>query len=98
MDVWNLFLYVVASLLALKSLASLMSHHKKSRRPATGNRVYAGTRPQREEIPGSDIRPAFRAVSRGPERFSSLKLICSVSALIFVGTSRLSGLAFLSIE
>ena len=29
MDVWNLFLYVVASLLALKSLASLMSHHKK---------------------------------------------------------------------
>ncbi|QDU50568.1 hypothetical protein [Gimesia panareensis] len=29
MDVWNLILYVVASLLALKSLASLMSHHKK---------------------------------------------------------------------
>ncbi len=29
MDVWNLVLYVVASLLALKSLASLMTHHKK---------------------------------------------------------------------
>ncbi|QDT42926.1 hypothetical protein Pan241w_30210 [Gimesia alba] len=29
MDVWNLILYVVASLLALKSLASLMTHHKK---------------------------------------------------------------------
>lgn len=29
MDVWNLFLYVIASLLALKSLASLMTHHKK---------------------------------------------------------------------
>lgn len=29
MDVWNLFLYVVASVLALKSLASLMTHHKK---------------------------------------------------------------------
>lgn len=29
MDVWNLVLYVVASVLALKSLASLMTHHKK---------------------------------------------------------------------
>lgn len=29
MDVWNLILYVIASLLALKSLASLMTHHKK---------------------------------------------------------------------
>tara|TARA_R110002111_G_scaffold153375_1_gene220147 strand:+ start:99471 stop:99689 length:219 start_codon:yes stop_codon:yes gene_type:complete len=29
MDVWNLILYVVASLLALKSLASLMTHHRK---------------------------------------------------------------------
>jgi arabinogalactan endo-1,4-beta-galactosidase len=29
MDVWNLILYVVASLMALKSLASLMTHHKK---------------------------------------------------------------------
>ncbi len=29
MDVWNLILYVVASVLALKSLASLMTHHKK---------------------------------------------------------------------
>jgi len=29
MDVWNLILYVVASLLALKSLVSLMTHHKK---------------------------------------------------------------------
>ncbi|MCA9007917.1 MAG: hypothetical protein KDA70_21790 [Planctomycetaceae bacterium] len=29
MDVWNLVLYVVATLLALKSLASLMTHHKK---------------------------------------------------------------------
>ena len=29
MDVWNLILYVVVLLLAVKALASLMTHHKK---------------------------------------------------------------------
>ena len=35
MDVWNLILYAVASFLALRSLISLMSHHRQQFRRQT---------------------------------------------------------------
>ena len=54
MDVWNLILYVVASLLALKSLASLMTHHKKVVVQQLAIEYTQELAPKREKASSSD--------------------------------------------